>query len=87
MKSFNMNVAVYTLAESWKELNWHAAKILAGSYGRKWPDRRRTKQWHTRNRWRSMDCISEVEAWIAQCAKDCETNEQLNDDYYYLCFG
>lgn len=89
MKSLNIKDAIYTMAESWAELN---PDTLRKSWRKLWPevmteiDQIEDEQNDMQEIVKNLQTLNtsipagEVEEWIEQCDKNCETSEVLNDD-------
>lgn len=90
MKSLNIKDAIYTIADSWEELK---PDTLQKSWRKLWPevitesDQIEDEQNNdTQEIIKDLQSVqpnfpaSEVEEWIVQCDKNCETSENLNDD-------
>jgi len=90
MKSFNIKDDIHTIADSWEELKPY---ILQKSWRKLWPEVMTEsdqivdeKNNETQEIIKDLQSVQtnvpagEVEEWIADCDKDCETSEELNDD-------
>lgn len=90
MKSLNIKDAIYTIADSWEEIK---PDTLQKSWRKLWPevmtesDQIEDEQNNdTQEIIKDLQSVqpnfpaSEVEEWIVQCDKNCETSENLNDD-------
>lgn len=90
MKFLNIKDAIYTIAAAWDELK---PDTLRKSWRKLWPQVM-TENEHTEDE-QNNDALeivkdlqtlepnvpaNEVEEWINECDKDCDTFEELNDD-------
>lgn len=89
MKSVNIKDAIYTIAASWDELK---PDTLRKSWRKLWPavmienEPTEDGQNDTQEIVKDLQTLvpnvpaNEVEKWVTECDKDCETYEELNDD-------
>lgn len=90
MKSLNIKDAIYTIAASWDELK---PDTLRKSWRKLWPEvmteieQTEDGKNDTQEIVKDLQTLepnvsaNEVEKWITECDKDCETYEELNDDH------